>query len=128
MTAARLKSQNGDLLVRDGTTDTSIKSGVAKAWADVAYSGGTPITQGTASLNISTYTDIGTGDYQANFTNNMNSSDFAKAGMGVTNVRVLAFSGTLASSYFRGNNWNVATSYQGVSDNGNTFVIHGDLA
>jgi hypothetical protein len=128
MTAARLKSQNGDLLVRDGSVDTSIKSGIAKAWADVAFSGGTPITQGTASLNISTYTDVGTGDYQANFTNNMNSSNFSKSGMGVTNIRVLAFSTTHGSSYFRGNNWNVATSYQGVSDNRNAFAIHGDLA
>lgn len=104
-----------------------VANGSAKAWADVAYSSGTPITNGTASLNIASYVDIGTGDYQANFTNNMNSDAFSKAGMGVYNIRALTFSGlTLGSSFFRGNNYNVVLN--DYADNGNTFMIHGDLA
>ena len=107
---------------------TYVTNGVAKAWADVAYSSGTPITNGTASLNIASYVDIGTGDYQANFTNNMNSDAFSKSGMGVFNVRVLTFSGiTLGSSFFRGNNYNISGSIS-ATDNTNTFAIHGDLA
>ena len=64
MTAARLKSQNGDLLVRDGTTDTSIKSGVAKAYQHHDED----LTTMHKSLNLSSSTDNGTGDFTANFT------------------------------------------------------------
>jgi hypothetical protein len=64
MTAARLKSQNGDLLVRDGTTDTSIKSGVAKAYQHHDED----LTTMHKSLNLSSSTDNGLGDFTANFT------------------------------------------------------------
>lgn len=73
MTAARLKSQNGDLLVRDGSVDTSVKSGVTKA--HINFNGtGTPATRG--SLNFSTITDSGTGVYEIAYTNNMGNANY----------------------------------------------------
>lgn len=77
MTASRLKSQNGDLLVRDGTTDTSIKSGIAKAVAQ--YFGATNVLQ-SGSLNHSSVTDNGTGDFAHNFTNNFGSTIYHPLG------------------------------------------------
>ena len=63
--SARLKSLNGDLLVRDGTTDTSINSGVAKAYQHHDQDN----TTLNKSLNVTSSTDNGTGDFTANFTN-----------------------------------------------------------
>lgn len=72
MTAARLKSQNGDLLVRDGSVDTSIKSGSAKAHirANLATPGV------TGSLNVSSLTDNYTGSGKPQFTNNFAAADY----------------------------------------------------
>ena len=78
MTAARLKSQNGDLLVRDGSVDTSIKSGVAKAWARFDTSTTTVLNDG---LNVSTLTDLGTGNTQINLTNSMGNTNYAVLGL-----------------------------------------------
>lgn len=64
MSAARLKSQNGDLLVRDGTIDTSITSGIAKAYQHHDED----LTTMHKSLNLSSSTDNATGDFTANFT------------------------------------------------------------
>jgi hypothetical protein len=67
MTAARLKSQNGDLLVRDGSVDTSVKSGIAKAW--IATEGeATPTIR--ISLNHSSVTDNSVGEQTMSYTNN----------------------------------------------------------
>jgi len=65
--SARLKSLNGDLQIRDGSIDTSIKSGIAKAW--IATEGeATPAIR--ISLNHSTVTDNGVGDQTMSYTNN----------------------------------------------------------
>ena len=67
MTSARLKSQNGDLLVRDGTTDTSVKSGITKAWANYSQTDATV----RDSFSISSVTDDSTGIHTYVFFNNM---------------------------------------------------------
>ena len=67
MTAARLKSQNGDLLVRDGSVDTSIKSGSAKGW--IHFDGNDTTPAANDSLNHSSITDNATGDYSLTHTN-----------------------------------------------------------
>ena len=125
MTSARLKSQNGDLLVRDGTVDTSVKSGIAKAW-QMSLDGGTLTI--SDSLNISTVDDDGTGDYGQNYASNFSSGDKsinAAGGYFTFNVEIDAVP-TSSADEFR------------TKDNGNSSaatdadilctVVHGDLA
>ena len=73
MTAARLKSQNGDLLVRDGTTDTSIKSGVAKVWGSYNLKDNTAYD----AFNVSSNQDLAAGRSQFNFTNSLNAINYS---------------------------------------------------
>jgi hypothetical protein len=49
--------------------------GLAKAWVYSVVSGGTPGL--TDSLNVSSVTDVGVGDYKFNFTSAMNNLTFA---------------------------------------------------
>ena len=73
MTAARLKSQNGDLLVRDGSVDTSIKSGISKAYVNFNGFGTVAIQE---SLNMSSVVDNATGDYTPTLATAMNNTDY----------------------------------------------------
>ena len=65
----------------DGTDTVEtgyVVNGSAKAWANFNGDGsGAPIRN---SLNVSSTTDIGSGRYTLNFTNNFNSADFACTG------------------------------------------------
>jgi len=56
-----------------GTTTTSLQQGLCKAWANI---NGTGTIAARDSLNVSSLTDGGTGDYTYNFTNNMGNNDF----------------------------------------------------
>ena len=73
MTAARLKSQNGDLLVRDGTTDTSVKSGLAKSWGSYNLKDNTAYD----AFNVSSNQDLAAGRSQFNFTNSLNAINYS---------------------------------------------------
>lgn len=92
MTAARLKSQNGDLLVRDGTTDTSVKSGIAKAWAAFHLSGTAAIDK---SLNISSVADDAAGKSDISFTNNFSDTDYAGTSMSIQVSAANAYASSL---------------------------------
>lgn len=60
-----------------GETASRSVSGVAAAW--INFNGtGTPAIRD--SSNVASVTDNGTGDYSANFTNNMNNTNFASFG------------------------------------------------
>ena len=58
-----------------GAVTTSVQQGLAKAWVYSVVSGGTPAL--TDSLNISTITDVGPGDYKFNLASAMNNATFA---------------------------------------------------
>jgi len=60
-----------------GETASRSATGVAAAW--INFNGtGTPAIRD--SSNVASVTDNGTGDYSANFTNNMNNTNFASFG------------------------------------------------
>ena len=108
-----------------GETASRAVSGVAAAWAKVAYSGGTPSS--ADSINISSYNDDATGTYDANFTNAMSSSDYSASGMSINNTRVLTYN-TFNSSYLEFKVYNLGVGATSLSDNDSSFSIHGDLA
>ena len=112
----------------EGTVNTQyVVSGSAKAWADIEYSSGTPVTRGSGSFNITSYTDVSTGDYKANFINSMSGTDYSASGMSVYNTRVLTYLDYNAS-YFRGTVYNLGVSSTTAADNQSRFSILGDLA
>ena len=113
-------------VLSEGTSaTTNLQQGLAKSWAKVVYSGGTPSS--TDSINISSYNDDGTGIYDANFTNVMSSSDYSASGMSINNTRVLTYN-TFSSSFLEFKVYNVGVSATTLSDNDSSFDIHGDLA
>ena len=62
-----------------GGTSTDLMGGLVKAWANL-NGAGTIAFRG--SFNLSSATDLGTGYYQFNFTNNMNAADYYANGNG----------------------------------------------
>ena len=69
------KTTAGSILVtgEGNSTTTNLQQGLAKVWFLLEGDISTPVFRD--SLNGSSVTDNGTGDYTANFTNNLNSSD-----------------------------------------------------
>tara|TARA_R100000353_G_scaffold99595_1_gene72428 strand:- start:466 stop:897 length:432 start_codon:yes stop_codon:yes gene_type:complete len=60
-----------------GSTTTNLQQGLAKAWANVNQ--GTPSIRD--SLNLSSNTDNGEGDFTANWSNNFSAAEYVAAGM-----------------------------------------------
>ena len=67
-----------DVTGEGGSTTTNLQQGVAKAWYDVDGSGTAAIND---SLNGSSLTDHGTGDFTLTRTNPMNNLTYGMAGM-----------------------------------------------
>ena len=67
----------GDITITSegGAATQSLQQGLAKSWVYSVVSGGTPAL--TDSLNISTITDVGSGDYKFNLASAMNNATFA---------------------------------------------------
>ena len=60
------------LVASDGTSPVTLtKQSAPKMWVGWSYSSGVPIANGSASLNLSSITDTGTGDAAFNLTNAM---------------------------------------------------------
>ena len=114
-----------DASSNNSTAMSVINQGVAKAWAKVTYSGGTPSS--ADSTNISSYNDDGTGDYDANFTNAMSSSDYSASGISVHNTRVITIK-TFDSSFAEFQVYDISVNAQYASDSTSSFSIDGDLA
>ena len=126
MTAARLKSQNGDLLVRDGSVDTSIKSGIAKVLEkhDDAHN----IDN---SMNVSTLTDNGAGDTTVNYTNSMvNIHQYVVNGTGNDSTQNRWVKTSANETYTTSTHrYVVINSAVGDTDSlVNCSIVHGDLA
>ena len=104
------------------STTTNLQQGLAKAWATVNGSSGTPSL--TFSLNCSSNADLGVGSYQTNLTNAMSSANYPvttndnERGCGESNPNTAS----RVDCTIR-NPTNLATV-----DATAFFVLHGDLA
>ena len=83
-----------------GTNTTSVQQGLVKVWIQLNGQG-TIATQD--SFNISSITDVGTGNYRTTFTNNMNNDDFstwasANAGQNTTEAVTTTTLNTLTAN------------------------------
>lgn len=94
--------------------------GVAKAWVNFNGTGTIAIRD---SYNVSSLTDIGTGDYDINFTNAMANANYATAGL-ATSKRFCAY-GNNTTGYFNIEVIDTADSHQ---DEPNvTCIVFGDI-
>ena len=106
-----------------GSLDTQyVVNGSAKAW--IQHNAGTAITN---SLNYASLTDVGTGNYRPNYTNNMANNDYAAAG----------FAGNASTNVCSGNEMNVTyvDTFYRVGSTGSVadvseaqLMVLGDLA
>ncbi len=99
-----------------------VVNGSAKAW--IQHNAGTAITN---SLNYASLTDVGTGNYRPNYTNNMANNDYAAAG----------FAGNASTNVCSGNEMNVTyvDTFYRVGSTGSVadvseaqLMVLGDLA
>tara|TARA_R110002050_G_scaffold248147_3_gene385949 strand:- start:64 stop:495 length:432 start_codon:yes stop_codon:yes gene_type:complete len=124
-----IRIKNNSVCESEGGTSvtTSISQGLAKSWIDYK---GTSTNAIMDSLNITSVTDNGTGDYTIVINNNMSSAEYAivdgtyrsenSNSPGITGFQ------TPASGQYIHNNWN---SGMGVSDMFRTYSqVLGDLA
>ena len=75
-------SANSLTIRGEGSNQTSIQQGIAKSW--VNFNGGTAASRD--SHNVASLTDIATGNFTVNFTNNMSSANYSIAGAGGSSV------------------------------------------
>ena len=69
------KAAAGNVTVTDGSVTMKLQDGLAKAWANFDGDAGTVAARN--SLNISGFTDNGTGDYTVSFTSSMSAADYS---------------------------------------------------
>lgn len=75
-TTSMIISNTGQVTIQgENTATTNLQQGLSKAWARFNGTGTAAIDD---SYNISTITDNTTGDYNLNYTNNMNNDNYAK--------------------------------------------------
>ena len=81
-------SANSMTIRGEGSATTNIQQGLCKAWSDYTTSGSGNSING--SFNVSSISDVGTGDVRLNYTNNMadaNYSGFAStAAIGLNHI------------------------------------------
>ena len=131
----RGKTAAGDITVTSegGSATQSLQQGLAKCWIHIG-AGGSSIGD---SLNVGSLTDVSTGDYTVNYTNNMSSANVSATALivydhtsAVNNLRGLVGEGK-DSSNFEVNGHYVNSSGQfvfyDIETNG-SVTVHGDLA
>jgi hypothetical protein len=119
----------GTIQDTDGNTvaSTYVTNGVAKAWA---YIEGTGTPSITGSFNISGLTDEATAVVRANFTNNMNNTNFSNLGVPRENSEVVMIQ-ELESTYVRATSSMVLKTHSttaSVDTQGRNYAVLGDLA
>ena len=123
-------ANNAVAVAEGGSATTTVVQGLAKAWVYSVVSGGTPGLND--SLNVSSVTDVGTGDYKFNFTSAMDNTTFAV--MVTTQYTNLAGTGAF---FNQEDSSDKTTTSSGMDhfQNGTkvdpilaTSTIHGDLA
>jgi len=126
---------SGQVSIRgeSSATTTNLQQGLAKHWTSIDGSGTVSLPD---SFNTSGLTDVGTGNYQPAFTNNMNNSDYSVQltssvdhGVGFFFACVGDTSGLYPPPST--SNYQIFNSYTGTSinDSDNLYgTVHGDLA
>jgi len=101
------------------------KQSAAKAWGHFEGSDATL----DDSFNTSSLTDNGTGDFSANFTNSMDSANYAYAGAADVTAASASNGGCFPHDP-AASNLDIETSSGGnLADRNNTvYIVHGDLA
>ena len=103
------------------STTTNLQQGLAKVW--VRFNGSSTIAVDD-SLNVASLTDVGTGDYQVNFTNNMGNINYVNTSNS-NNAHALNGNPNAADN-LRVGTYNSATS---LVDSARVYsVAQGDLA
>jgi hypothetical protein len=110
-------SANSMTIRGEGTAQTSIQQGLCKSWINLTGTGTIAVND---SFNISSVTDIGTGNYRAYYTSNMSNVNYSVDISGAAATAGAAASGKIISSYTE---HNLANSV-GIS----CFNVAGDLA
>jgi len=111
------------------STTTNLQQGLAKAWASIYHSSGTPTTKD--AFNIASYTDSGTGNIKPNLTSAMANTGYTvtSAGWGIASW-LDRDTGAMFSSTSQYQIYN--TENNGAIDVTSTYpistTIHGDLA
>jgi len=124
-------SANSMTIRGEGTAQTSIQQGLAKAWVHFT---GVSTTATRDSLNISSLTDTGTGDTTVNISNDFNNDDYACVMF--TNAQSGTGAGAFTNHYTGGLFSRTTGSIDHTAHNGtaptdsalNDLVFHGDLA
>ena len=125
------KTSAGSIVVtgEGGSTTTNMQQGLAKAWASIYHSSGTP--DSLDSLNIASHTDTGTGNIKPNLTNAMANTGYSvtSAGWGIASW-LDRDTGAMFSSTSQYQIYN--TENNGAIDVTSTYpistTVHGDLA
>ena len=106
-----------------GSATQSLQQGLAKAWISMTSAA---VLQD--SLNVSSAAENGTGDYQVNFSNNMNDSDYSAIPAVIataTRIATIDNGATKTTSDFDVNGWSASTNRTDIDT---ATSVHGDLA
>ena len=107
-------SANSMTIRGEGSAQTSIQQGLAKAW-------GTVDNQATLdSFNNSSDTDVGPGQFEHNFTNNFAAANYSSVATNGTSGSVRTFN---ATNWYEAAHYTTAKSRSGFYDNhGNAYT------
>ena len=117
-------SANSMTIRGEGSAQTSIQQGLAKAWVHFSYASTTPVD----TFNISSLTDTSIGDFSPNFNSNMVNGNFSAPCNGVaindwhgTETTTISGAANTFRIIHRENNIARDATYVGST-------VHGDLA
>ena len=113
------------------STTTNLQQGLSKCW--INQSNGQTIRD---SFNVATLTDIATGDYSTNFTNNFGNNDYSLSGISQTLETAMSQFWIQYEADYTTSSVNILTLYVSNTDGGGAardsdlvnFMICGDLA
>ena len=116
-------SQAGNITIQgEGTAETNLQQGLAKAWLQGTTSAGL-----SDSFNISGGTDVGTGEYTYAISNNMANNQWSQTCNAIAHELVQVKNITLITSAISVAVFTRADSLS-VADAVNFVTLHGDLA
>ena len=114
----------------NGSTQTSLQQGLAKAWNNFNGTGTVAIRE---SFNVSSLTDNGTAECSSNLTNAMSNANYAGGGMSsglagtaYANLSRSLFNSTTTSAFSSGTTY--TSTGASVDIEFNLFAIFGELA
>ena len=114
LTISTLNNDTGVLATQNGMT------GIAKAWVNFSNSGAVVVN---GSFNVSSVTNIGTGQYTVSFTTAMPTSNYTYSGSGTDGVNAFFLKpNTATTGSFTGTFGNTTTNFNVVAG---TMVFHG---